>query len=474
MQSHIGLGPQASAFARHVQHPEEEHSLARLAGLPTTAWPTRAAKTVNFDLQPQQEHAVAMDRAKKAHFESLLASLADLDEDALYAGIVEAEKVISSRSRSYEEADSTLRAEIGKLSMEVGTMEMQIVQLKAEDQSRRNDEGQRLTPEFELESVKRRLAAVRRGVKATHFCAEQELRKQARLQSARHEREKLESETLQWQQAWQGAIQELNERATAVESLKARHEALSRDTAARGKAKTTKNYAAIELDENEKELRQLMDQQQTLVQNLQDSRNALQLKKLIDEEKRETVDGAKDPTSALIEEIALLEEASDIVEQRSQRAVEEIRLSLELAGSKEMELQRTKAQADEWLKSIWSTICQQKREQLLLHQRIKEEDLWTSHLQKRTDALVQELTTLEDDVRGAFDEWGEPMPDEEKIEQEMWEDLQVLRDRRRGAQHRLAWYLSQRKPLQKALASCKAQGRELQVQLEPIRGLLNA
>lgn len=468
MQGYGGaLGQAPPVWPPRLHQPkEEEHSLARLAGLPTTAWPTTVEKPRTDSLL---DSALAIDRAKKAHFNGILASLEDLGEDALYAGIVEAEKALANRSRSFEDADTTLRNEIGKLSMEINTMQMQVTQLRAEEASNRDD-PERITPEFELESLKRRLAATRRGVQATSFFAEKMQRQQAELHAAQAEREALQTATQQRKAEWQNAIQELNATANCIETLKSKHEALVKDTKARTSGKKSKNLAVLELNENEKEFRKLMEEQQALLQEVQQSRNAQQLKKLLDEEKR---DGGHDSTQ-LIEEIAELEESTDIIEQRSQEAVEALRTKLELIGGKEMELQRTKAQADEWLKSIWSTICQQKREQLLLHQRIKEEDLWTAHLQKRTDALVQELTNLEDDVKGAYDEWGEPMPEEEQIEQDMWQDLQVLRDRRRGAQHRLAWFLSQKKPLAKALANCRDEQRELQVELEPIRGLLNA
>merc|ERR550537_744111 len=126
--------------------------------------------------------------------------------------------------------------------------------------------------------------------------------------------------------------------------------------------------------------------------------------------------------------------------------IEELRVVLERSATQARELEHSKRQADEWVKAMWSTICQQKREQLMLHQRMKEEDLWTAHLQERTDALVDELRTLEEKVR----EYEGPVGATEKekqMEEEKFRQLQKIREKRRGAQHRLALNLARRKPL---------------------------
>merc|ERR1711879_834089 len=146
-----------------------------------------------------------------------------------------------------------------------------------------------------------------------------------------------------------------------------------------------------------------MDRQAKLLKELNESRNAQELKKLLEEERRE-FKSKRATSTVVLEEIAELEESTDIIERRCQRCVDELKDSLLRSAGRETDLHRQKAQMDEWLQSMWSTICQQKREQLLLHQRMQEEDLWSSQLQKRTDQLVEELTKLEEDVQDIYDE----------------------------------------------------------------------
>merc|ERR1719353_251833 len=176
-------------------------------------------------------------------------------------------------------------------------------------------------------------------------------------------------------------------------------------------------------------------------------------------------------TSVLIQQIAELEESGDQIERHSQALIEELRIVLERGASQIREFEHSKRQADEWVKAMWSTVCQQKREQLLMHQRMKEEDLWTDHLQQRTDALVEELRFLEERVR----EFEGPIGATEKekqIEEEMMRDLQKIREKRRGAQHVLAINLARRKPLMEAVEDAEHDQEVRERKLLPLQHIL--
>merc|ERR1711912_134501 len=103
---------------------------------------------------------------------------------------------------------------------------------------------------------------------------------------------------------------------------------------------------------------------------------------------------------------------------------------------------------------MWSTICQQKREQLLLHQRMKEEDRM----------LEEKVRDYEGPV-GATEK-------EKQLEEEMLRKLQKLREKRRGAQHILAINLARRKPLKEALEDAEEDQRSLEEKLKPLRRIM--
>jgi len=266
---------------------------------------------------------------------------------------------------------------------------------------------------------------------------------------------------------WEEAVDEVNKIAQRVEALEQERVRIQAEADDRERG----NQAAfVDIRKVNLEVKSMVSEQRALQRELRRAEDAQELQRLLDNERAAT-SSKRLTTTVLMQHIAELEESGDQIERHSQALVEELRILLERGASQIRELEHSKRQADEWVKAMWSTICQQKREQLLLHQRMKEEDLWTAHLQERTDALVEELRALEEKVR----EYEGPVGATEKerqVEDDMFQRLQKIRERRRGAQHLLAINLARRRPLMEALEDAEEDEQGLLERFKPIREMM--
>lgn len=77
-----------------------------------------------------------------------------------------------------------------------------------------------------------------------------------------------------------------------------------------------------------------------------------------------------------------------------------------------------KTEAAQWLKCVWEAMCKQRKDELALLEKAKQDDVWTEHLQQRVDNLIVELRQLEADAL-AFGTGPNPLPAEEELEERL-------------------------------------------------------
>lgn len=398
----------------------------------------------------------------------MLETVQHLDEEGLYAEIERAEEALRNHITSRKEAEDALRAEVERLAVDVAMMqksagkywqEAESVQEVQDKESVRRHEG--------YNAAKRQVQVTKRNTEFARTVLAEAERHADRIGHYYEENRMLEERSEVLRDQWEVAVQEVNKTAKRVEDLDKEKTRLAGH-----------HYEADNADEADKQLakkfnaqvKAMVTEQQELQRELRKAEDAQELQRLMENE-RASSSKKRLSTSVLIEQIAELEESGDHIERRSQAQIEAMRINLERGGTQVLELEHSKRQADEWVKAMWSTICQQKRDQLLLHQRMKEEDLWTAHLQERTDALVEELRALEEKVR----EYEGPVGATEKerqVEDDMFQRLQKIRERRRGAQHLLAINLARRRPLMEALEDAEEDEQGLLERFKPIREMM--
>jgi len=127
-----------------------------------------------------------------------------------------------------------------------------------------------------------------------------------------------------------------------------------------------------------------------------------ELQQLLDEERLQFGLGPRVTTAQLIQEIAELEDSSDLVDAQCQTEVGALRVALERLGTQELELRQAKAQKDDWIRAVWLALGQQRQEEVQLLRLMQEDDLQTQELQRRTDDLV-ELQDLEQGLSRSAD-----------------------------------------------------------------------
>merc|ERR1711865_383288 len=93
----------------------------------------------------------------------------------------------------------------------------------------------------------------------------------------------------------------------------------------------------------------------------------------------------------LVEEIAEMERSADDAERRNQALIQELRITLERGTVQDRELQHAQLELGTQMRGFWGESSLQQQQHASLHQSLKENDLWTNHLQQRADALVKEL-----------------------------------------------------------------------------------
>eukprot|EP00928_Gymnodinium_smaydae_P028403 TRINITY_DN21670_c0_g1_i1.p1 TRINITY_DN21670_c0_g1~~TRINITY_DN21670_c0_g1_i1.p1 ORF type:complete len:408 (-),score=124.07 TRINITY_DN21670_c0_g1_i1:50-1273(-) len=393
--------------------------------------------------------------------EDELEALQDLSEDKLYHEILRAEESTKELQRARGSAERALQQELGKLSAEVSVLRdrVRVAQLE------QNASGATSSKETLTES-RRRIAALSRGTQASRFYTQRLEEQVATLRVALKERDKIQQITANSKKTWQASINLLDEFAHKVDEAETVHKLLVSETKMqRGKLKLVANTTT-------QEYKSLLTKQEKLEVALRETKNAMELKMLLDEER--VNDERKFSAELIVNDIAEVQEMTDALEARCQQEIEKLRDKLVAGAEEEYALKQTKAQLDESARSMWSTVCEQRRRHLVIHQRTEEEDIVTAQLEHRTDVLIEELKVLEENVKTLFDAWGQPNATEAQQEQDMMDDLAVMRAKRRAVQHQLAFQLSRRKPLQEALDSCNAKIMALENQLKPVRGLLDS
>eukprot|EP00439_Symbiodinium_sp_Y106_P071892 s2062_g13.t1 len=130
-----------------------------------------------------------------------------------------------------------------------------------------------------------------------------------------------------------------------------------------------------------------------------------------------------------------------------------------------LRLRRAKDQAEDWLGAVWAALNQQRREQLLLYQRVKEEDDWAGRLQDRTESLVVELQVLEKETHAQ-----QRIP--ETPDKETFRSLALLQQSRKHARQALSRQLARSRQVQGSLKEAETQQISLLEDLRPVRPML--
>mmetsp|Transcript_44793 Transcript_44793/g.84209 ORF Transcript_44793/g.84209 Transcript_44793/m.84209 type:complete len:459 (+) Transcript_44793:179-1555(+) len=432
--------------------------LERIRGVGGDPLPSRVLGNLE-DVQRQMQERT---------LQRMLETVQDLDEEQLYAEIERGEEALRNQLQSRRDAEATLRAEVERLAVDVAILQKSTSSLwhEAENIGEVEDKVAHRRQE-EASATKRQVVITKRNTDFARKIYNNAKRHQEQTEALMVEIKFLEEKGAERRDVWEVAVQAAHRIARRVQELEKEKARLDWEMSERVR---DPNMTGLDIENMNAEAQAMRSEQQALMKELRRAEDAQELKKLLDSE-RAANSKKRLTTAVLIEEIAELEESADHIERRSQAMIEELRIALERGASQAMELQHQKQQAEEWVRAMWSTICQQKREQLMLHQRMKEEDNWTEHLQQRTDALVEELRVLEEDVRGYEGPVG-ATERERQLEEDMFKRLQKSREKRRHAQHQLALHLSRRKPLLEALRDAQEDQRVLNAKLEPVRGLM--
>jgi len=436
-------------------------SLNRLNGKPAPDLAADVGKIANQLLDVQR---LVEDKT----LERMLDIVQDLDEDKLYAEIERAEEALRTHLRSRREAEDTLRAEVERLTVDVNALHQNTAAYSVEASSIHEAQDKvAIARHEEANAAKRQILLCKRNTDYAKKVLVEAQRHAAGMEKCTTETQYLEQLSLVQRARWEAAVEEVNKIAQRVGALEKELAKMQFELDARD---ASDKAQFMDLRTVNLEVKSMVSEQRALQRELRRAEDAHELQKLMENE-RAASSKKRLTTSILIQQIAELEESGDQIERHSQAMIEELRIGLERGGTQIRELEHSKRQADEWVKAMWSTICQQKREQLLLHQRMKEEDHWTAHLQERTDALVEELRALEDQVRDYEGPVG-ATEKEKELEEDMFRRLQKIREKRRGAQHVLAINLARRKPMQEALDDAEEDERVLQEKLKPLRRLM--
>ncbi|OLP88109.1 hypothetical protein AK812_SmicGene30586 [Symbiodinium microadriaticum] len=205
----------------------------------------------------------------------------------------------------------------------------------------------------------------------------------------------------------------------------------------------------------------LLTERSELRESLQKQKEMAELQQLLADE-RMLLEKRRMSAADMLREIADLEEQADDLERNSQRVLGEMRNSLERLAMQVEELRRAKDQAEDWLGAVWAALNQQRREQLLLHQRVKEEDDWAGRLQDRTESLVVELQVLEKETQAQ-----QRIP--QTAEKETFRSLALLQQSRKDARQALSRQLARGRQVQGSLKEAETQQISLLEDLRPVR-----
>lgn len=381
--------------------------------------------------------------------ESTLQEVRGLTEEELYNELSGWEED-PEKLRRRQQTEGQLRQEVEKLGEEVETLQHRCsaAQSRALEAQASQVEAQRRS-EFQLGLVKRQLQSLKRGTSAASGLAQRCRDCQRKAELFDLEREALQKEAAMKKKAWQEAEQEAahlaDQKAKSVLARSSIRQQAASSQAADGEAA------------------QLLAERTQLQQQLRKTREMVELSQLLTDEQM-LLEKRKMTSGEMLREIAALEEQADDVERNGQRVVAEMRSSLERLAQRSEDLRKAKDQAEDWLGAVWAALNQQRREQLLLHRRVKEEDQWASRLQERTEALVDELAVLERQAQ--------PQNSPNQGQEETLRTLALLQQRRKTLKKDLSSHLAMSRHVHGKLKDAEGEHKLLLEQLRPLQPML--
>ncbi|CAJ1430953.1 unnamed protein product [Effrenium voratum] len=354
------------------------------------------------------------------------------------------------------QTEAKLRGEVSNLQQEVQQLELRAAnaQQDALEAEKRRLESQR-RHDFRAGLAKRQLQSIQRGMKSASSLAERCRSCQRKAELLYLERDAVQKEAAVKKKTLQEAEQEarqLTEQLDSVEDHEAKSALALRELQAeqaKGGTVGTADAAA------------LWSQRSGLRQKLRKTQEMLELRQLLLDE-RMLLEKRRLGSAEMLREIAELEEQADDVERNGQRTISELRTVLERLALQNEELRKAKDQAEDWLGAVWAALNQQRREQLLLHRRVKEEDTWAQRLQDRTEVLVDELQVLERETH---------TPRSQSSDKEVLR-CALLQQRRKAQRVELSALLAQSRRLQGALREAEGQQATMREQLRPVQLML--
>lgn len=342
-----------------------------------------------------KEMAKAQNPVREAAIQRVLAQIQHWTERELCDRIGELEQSLVAEKRNRAAAEIALREEVDKLTSSVEALRQRAADCWDEASAMSAElEASIAQRQEEEESTRRKARAAARSAEATRFFAAKAQRRQQEINSMRALLVALQHDSADKRSSWQAAVAALQEIASRVGELEREKEALEQ-------AKGWTPEGAVQRSrrsEEEAEMRALLSEQAALQRQLKELQEATELKTMLDNE-RAKADTERLAISTIIQEIVELEESSDFVDRDSQKKIDELRVALERGAATAQDLRQRRVLAQQWLQGVWSKLCGMKREELVLHEALREEDLWMAHLQARADTLVDELRALEKDVR---------------------------------------------------------------------------
>jgi len=370
------------------------------------------------------------------------------EEERLYTAIERVEDGLLDRRAQRAEVQHKLRSEVERLQSDVTRLQGRAIDARGSVEAAQAAQDRDLWHRREeAEMTRKQVASIQRNVQDALDAAARAQRFQEAAEKMSAEKIALTRTGSACRSEWESAVTSLNKLAMHVEALEAEKLMLEQEVA----AKSAREQEHVEFTA---ELRKWTNEERHLQQELQQMREARELQELLEEERG----NSKIKTSTLVQEMAEMENSTDVVERRYQRRIEQLRSQLEQAALDDLTLQQSKQIAEERLRGMWAAMLRQKQEQLRLQDRSREEEAWTAHLQTRADALVEELRLLEAETNEGVSGL---VPGEMELEEEMWRQLTFIRQQRRALQQSLALLSMRSAPLKEALAAAEAERRML-------------
>mmetsp|Transcript_10484 Transcript_10484/g.29915 ORF Transcript_10484/g.29915 Transcript_10484/m.29915 type:complete len:508 (+) Transcript_10484:97-1620(+) len=402
------------------------------------------AAPLSLEQSPQDQLQIA-----RLSYELRHLSVADL-----VAEIAIEEENVKAQQKARVEMEAALRGEVDRLQGEIRLLRREAAVAKQEaERAIAAADTVKHHNQAELKALCRKLDATQRGTQVTRRMAQQTLSFREKAEKAREEFAEHLKAASEKRSLYEGASETLQLLAMRVECMEQEKAELSEEVS--------------EDPTFSQEAKALMTAKANLVKEMNGIRDMMDLKYLLDLE-RANAEGRRVGNSKLVEEVAELEREGEDLDRTNQQAVASLRCLLERGAAREKELGHSKTKAAEWLKAVWTAMCKQRKDELALFEKVKQDDLMTEHLQQRIDGLIAELRQLETDAR-AFGTGPDPLPAERELEDSLQRSLAGARQLRRGAHHSLAVHLARHRPLVEALAAAEEEQRHLTRQFRFVR-----